>query len=78
MNNETLKDRLSQLTKLGLVTDNISLEMRNDTGNLILKSPMNSAWALHLFGNHVCARTSIENSMILFTIRPYTRAEEEL
>lgn len=76
MNNETLKDRLSQLTKLGLVTDNIMLEMRTDAGDLILKSTIDNVWALHLFGNHVCARTSIENSMLLFTIRAYTNEEQ--
>lgn len=76
MNNETLKDRLNQLTKLGLVTNNIMLEMRTDEGNLILKSAIDSVWALHLFGDHVCARTSIENSMLLFTIRAYTNEEQ--
>lgn len=77
MNNETLKDRLNQLTKLGLVTNNIMLEMRTDEGNLILKSAIDSVWALHLFGDHICARISIENSMLLFTIRSY-KDEEQL
>lgn len=76
MNNETLKDRLNQLTTLGLVTNNILLEMRTDEGNLILKSAIDSVWALHLFGDHICARTSIENSMLLFTIRSYKNEEQ--
>lgn len=76
MNNETLKDRLNQLTTLGLVTNNILLEMRTDEGNLILKSAIDSVGALHLFGDHICARTSIENSMLLFTIRSYKNEEQ--